>query len=156
MGENNDVGPPVHGFSAMNAAASLGVVVCLVIAGGCSAQSTDPDGGRSAVLSGQEIRDFQNANASNVSSVVTVGNQNYAIPQAPYVRLAEIGRGTSSAYYQAWLTLRKTNNPDASGGKRPDRAETVTVSIGFQDPGNPGAPHRDEGWTHPTSACRAL
>lgn len=122
----------------------FGSGIALLFAGSCEAQpSSDSEAGES--LTALEIHKLQTSTPMEVVRVVEGVGERYAIPRASYVRLGEVGRGTSTAYYQAWIKLRAavppTQYPDT---KYPVR--DFAASVGFNEPGGPIVPIPDEGW----------
>lgn len=99
-------------------------------------------------ITGREIHELQNSSRFEVAEVVQVGNDRYSIPRAPYIRLAEVGKGTPTAYYQAWLELEAELNRDNGQSHKPSQYETktVTASVSFLDTGLPNFPQRDSDW----------
>lgn len=117
----------------------------IIPATSCEAQpSSNADDSRA--LTGREIHELQSSTQMETAQIVEVGGDRYAIPRAPYVRLGEVGRGTPTAYFQAWLNLKavvpSTQYPDQ---KYPVRDMTA-ASVSFSEPGTPSVPVPGEGW----------
>lgn len=100
----------------------IGGVLSLALGvSGCEAQTPEPEA--AAALTGREIHD----------------GVRYFVPRASYVRLGEVGRGTPSAYYQAWISLR------GADGQR-DVDEPLAATVTFMDPGRPRLASPDDSW----------
>lgn len=122
--------------------ASLGALIAGVLSlalgvSGCEAQT--PESVAAAALTGREIHELQKSSEMEVSRVVEAGGARYFVPRASYVRLGEVGRGTPSAYYQAWIRLR------GADGQR-DVDEPLAATVTFMDPGRPRLASPDDSW----------
>lgn len=138
---------------SLSAICNYGAMAVLVFVSGCEAQTPSRYYETGAgVLTGREIHELQNSTKLDVAQIVKVGNDQYAIPRAPYVRLAEVGRGTSSAHFQAWLELKGADTAPNAG----IRSKVVTASVGFSAPGHSSVPEPDAGWTRSTVGIQDL
>ena len=118
-----------------------------LIVSGCQAQSPSSLNGADRLLTGREIHELQTSTTLETAQTVEIGSDRYAIPSAAYVRLAEVGRGTPSAYYEAWLNLRAVDAIADGADQVRSQSETVSVSVGFLGPPRPAVPVPDESWT---------
>lgn len=118
--------PPIVGMLSL----ALGV-------SGCEATTVEPDA--AATLTGREIHELQKSTEMGVSRIVESGGVQYFVPIASYVQLGEVGRGTPSAYYQAWINFRGAN------GQR-DVDEPLAATVTFMDPGRPRLASPDDSW----------
>lgn len=113
----------------------ISAMMALALSGsGCEAQTHT-----NAVLTAREIHELQRSSEMGVVRVVEARGERYSIPSAPYVRLGEVGQGTTSAYYQAWISLR------SAGGQR-NVDEPLAASVTFLDPGKPQLASPDDSW----------
>lgn len=107
--------------------ASIGGKMALALAlvgSGCESEMpAQPDA--AATLTGREIHELQRSSQMEVARVVEANGQRYFVPRAPYVRVAEVGLGTTSAHHQAWIDLKSADEQDSV--KEP-LAATVTFT----------------------------
>lgn len=82
----------------------------------------------STALTAREISEIQRTSDLPVSRVVEANGRQYAVPQAPHVRLAQIGRDTPFAHYQAWIYLKPASEAVAKGDINERLAATVTFT----------------------------
>lgn len=124
---------------------SFGAGIVLLFVGSCGAKISSDSEARES-LTALEIHELQTSTPMEVSQVVEGVGERYAIPRAPYVRLGEVGRGTSTAYYQAWIKLRAVVPPTQYPDMKYPVRDITAASVGFSQPGIPSVPIPGEGW----------
>lgn len=113
-------------------------LVLTLVGSGCKAgMPAQPD--TAATLTGREIHELQRSSEMEVSRVVEASGKRYFVPRAPYVRLAEVGRGTASAHYQAWINLRRADGQE-------DVDEPLAATVTFRAQGRPPSASREDNW----------
>ena len=127
------------------AAPASSAVIASLFAVSCGAQPSS-DSAAKVHLTALEIHELQTSTPMEVAQVVEGVGARYAIPRAPYVRLGEVGRGTPTAYYQAWLDLKAVIPPTQYPDQTYPVRDKISVSVGFLEPGIPIVPVPGEGW----------
>lgn len=100
----------------------------------------------SRALTGREIHEIQSLTQMETSQIVETGADQYAIPRASYVRLGEVGRGTSTSYYQAWINLKPAVPPRQYTDQKYLQRKLITASVSFSENGAVSIPVPGEGW----------
>ena len=125
------------------------IALVLTLCGsGCEAQMT-AQLGTAATFTGREIHELQRSSEMEVSRVVEASGKQYFVPRAPYVRLAEVGQGTASAYHQVWINLRSSDGQE-------DVDEPLAATVTFRAPGRPQLTSPDDSWIRSDIAIAGL
>lgn len=127
-----------------------GVWIALLLAASCGA-SPPSENATSKPLTALEIHKTQTSTRMEVSRIVEGRGKLYAVPSAPYVRLGEVGRGTPTAYYQAWITFSHAVPTQQIPGRKIPAIDRLTASVSFNQPDGVDifpSPTAEGGWVH--------
>lgn len=128
--------PPVPFDASITGKMALALAM---VCSGCESQMPSQRDA-AAALTGREIHELQRSSEMEVARVVEAGGKRYFVPRAPYVRVAEVGRGTASPHYQAWIDLE-------NGDEQDDVKEPLAATVTFSDTSRHVLASPDANWT---------
>lgn len=123
----------MQGHHINNLLPRSGVGIALLLAASCGA-SPPSENATTKPPTALEIHKTQTSTRMEVSRIVEAQGKRYAIPRASYVRLGEVGRGTPTAYYQAWITFSRADPTQQIPSRKIPADDHLTASVSFDQP----------------------